>query len=59
MHVGFEVETDCRVGADRVVYDVPRGYRVRGLYVHPRTGLLRWQEWRASRPKPPQFRKMT
>jgi hypothetical protein len=47
-HVLAEIETDCYVGGDRRVYSNNRKYRtgerpVRGLYVHPKTGVIREQ----------------
>ena len=47
-HVISEIETDCYVGADRLVYSNRRRYLnteipIDGLYVHPRTGLIREQ----------------
>jgi len=47
-HVISEIQTDCYVDADRVVYSNRRRYLnteipVDGLYVHPRTGLIREQ----------------
>jgi hypothetical protein len=41
-HVKLEVELNCFIGKDGEVYRP--GYRpVKGLYVHPKTGLLSWQ----------------
>jgi hypothetical protein len=54
-HVRWEIETDCYIGADRLVYSTRCGYApsrvpVDGLYVHPKTGLVREQrrtrKWR-------------
>jgi hypothetical protein len=50
-HVMWEIETDCYIGEDRVVYSNRRRYLhgdgpVRGLYVHPKTGLIREQRSR-------------
>jgi len=50
-HVNAEIETDCYVGADRLAYSNRRRYLnteipVDGLYVHPRTGLIREQRRR-------------
>jgi hypothetical protein len=48
-HVMSEIETDCHIGEDRVAYSNRRtflrhgGYPVDGLYVHPKTGLIRDQ----------------
>jgi hypothetical protein len=47
-HVLAEIETDCYVDGDRRVYSNNRKYRtderaVRGLYVHPKTGVIREQ----------------
>lgn len=47
-HVGWEIETDCYIGDDRLAYSNRRTYQllelpVNGLYVHPRTGLIREQ----------------
>ena len=47
-HVMAEIETDCYIGPDRLAYsNTPRFLRrhgpVKGLYVHPRTGLIREQ----------------
>ena len=47
-HIISEIETDCHVGADRLVYSNRRRYLktetpVVGLYVHPGTGLIREQ----------------
>ena len=39
-HLEQMVETDCWIGPDRTVYERPRGWRVNGFYVHPRSGLL-------------------
>jgi len=46
-HVQSEVSLRCYVGEDGVVYEQPgwgKPRPVRGLYVHPRTGLLRWKD---------------
>lgn len=49
-HARQFVSTDCRVDADRKVWTLDRhwgrdGWQlVEGLYVDPRTGLLRWRE---------------
>jgi hypothetical protein len=57
-HVFWEVERDCRMDGRVALKSVDRrwrGGRVEGLYVHPRTGLLRWQAPLPSpRPQPPQ-----
>ena len=50
-HVRWEIETDCHIGADHLAYSNRRRYLnteipVDGLYVHPRTGLIREQHWR-------------
>jgi hypothetical protein len=45
-HALSEVERDCRMDGRVALRSVERswrGHRVEGLYVHPRTGLLRWQ----------------
>ena len=47
-HVTWEIETDCYIGDDRLAYSNRRRYvstdiPVDGLYVHPRTGLIREQ----------------
>ena len=47
-HVRWEIETDCYIGADRLAYPTRRMYGLRdvpvhGLYVHPKTGLIREQ----------------
>ncbi|WP_395795177.1 hypothetical protein [Aquimonas sp.] len=45
-HVFWEVERDCRMDGRVALKSVDRSWRdgrVDGLYVHPRTGLLRWQ----------------
>ena len=47
-HVRWEIETDCYIGADRLVYTTRCTYAlspvpVDGLYVHPKTGLIREQ----------------
>ena len=47
-HVLAEIETDCYIGGDRLVYSNNRRYRtdefpIRGLYVHPKTGVIREQ----------------
>lgn len=47
-HVIWEIEIDCYVGADRLAYSNRRRYLrteipVDGLFVHPRTGLIREQ----------------
>ena len=47
-HVRWEIETDCYIGADRLVYTTRFTYAlspvpVDGLYVHPKTGLIREQ----------------
>jgi len=50
-HVVREIETDCYIGDDRLAYSNRRRYLhpeipVAGLYVHPRTGLIREQRRR-------------
>ena len=50
-HVMWEVETDCFIGPDRLAYSNRRPRRrgeqpIVGLYVHPRTGLIREQRLR-------------
>lgn len=46
-HVRWEVEIDCYIGADGLAYSNQRRSRfeapIEGLYVHPRTGLIREQ----------------
>jgi hypothetical protein len=47
-HVMWEIETDCYMGQDRLAYSSKRTYRlseipIDGLYVHPKTGLIREQ----------------
>jgi hypothetical protein len=47
-HVMWEIETNCYIGADRLAYSNDRTYQIielpiEGLYVHPRTGLIRTQ----------------
>ena len=47
-HVRWEIETDCYIGADRLAYSTRHTYGlsavpVDGLYVHPKTGLIREQ----------------
>lgn len=47
-HVRWEIETDCYIGEDRLAYPSRRMYGLRdtpidGLYVHPKTGLIREQ----------------
>jgi hypothetical protein len=47
-HVMWEIETDCYIGEDRLAYPNKRTYHlsefpVDGLYVHPKTGLIREQ----------------
>ena len=46
-HVWMEVENDCVIGPDGLIYqNNPRAFnkfwRVRGLYIHPKTGILSW-----------------
>ena len=48
-HVLAEIETDCYIGADRLAYRNNRRYSfgehpVVGLYVHPKTGVIREQK---------------
>jgi len=48
-HLRWEIETDCYMGADRLAYPTRRTYGlsevpVHGLYVHPKTGLIREQD---------------
>ena len=50
-HVMSEIATDCYIGEDRLAYSNNRRFRisedpVNGLYVHPKTGLIREQRWR-------------
>jgi hypothetical protein len=47
-HMMREIETNCYIGADRLAYSNNRTYQlaelpIEGLYVHPRTGLIRTQ----------------
>lgn len=72
-HARGEVKLECEVGVDRKIYATTGWWRhrhrapVEGLYVHPHTGLLRWQEpigakqWRAEqderRPAPKLLRR--
>jgi hypothetical protein len=47
-HVMWEIETDCYIGEDRLAYSNDRTYHlseypIDGLYVHPKTGLIREQ----------------
>lgn len=47
-HLLAEIEIDCCIGSDRRVYSNNRKYSlgehpVRGLYVHPKTGVIREQ----------------
>ncbi len=47
-HVMWEIETDCYIGTDRLAYSNNRTYGagnwpIVGLYVDPRTGLIREQ----------------
>jgi hypothetical protein len=47
-HVMWEIETDCYIGANGLVYSNDRTYHlseypIDGLYVHPKTGLIREQ----------------
>lgn len=47
-HIQGEIEIDCFIGDDRLVYSSRRRYGpgdvlVDGLYVHPKTGLVREQ----------------
>jgi hypothetical protein len=44
----WEIETDCYIGPDRLAYRNNRKYGrgdwpIVGLYVHPKTGLIREQ----------------
>ncbi len=50
-HVMWEIETDCHIGPDRLAYSNRPRFRhqrgpIDGLYVHPRTGLIREQRIR-------------
>ena len=54
-HVRWEIETDCYIGEDRLAYSNDRThglseYPIEGLYVHPKTGLIREQR-RSRRPR--------
>jgi hypothetical protein len=47
-HLRAEIETDCYIGSNRLAYSNDRkhcrGERpIRGLYVHPKTGVIREQ----------------
>lgn len=47
----WEIETDCYIGPDRLVYSNNRKgghaeWPIVGLYVHPKTGLIREQKRR-------------
>lgn len=49
-HVRWEIETDCCIGDDGRAYTNNRKYGrgerpIVGLYVHPKTGLVREQTW--------------
>lgn len=51
-HVMLEIETDCYIGDDGLAYTNNRKYifrtcerPIRGLYVHPKTGLIREQPY--------------
>jgi hypothetical protein len=53
-HVMLEIETDCYIGDDRLVHSNNRRYHldespIEGLYVHPKTGLIREQRRRLRR----------
>ena len=53
-HVMLEIETDCHIGEDRLAYSNRRTpalseWPVNGLYVHPKTGLIREQHPRWKR----------
>lgn len=53
-HVMWEIETDCYIGADGLAYSNIRKYSrgewpIVGLYVHPKTGLIREQTRRKAR----------
>ena len=53
-HVMQEIDTDCYIGEDRLAYSNTRTYRlsecpVDGLYVHPKTGVIREQHPRRKR----------
>ena len=44
-HVWIEVARNCTIGSDGKVYPNPkygRHFPVRGLYIHPKTGILSW-----------------
>jgi hypothetical protein len=50
----LEIETDCYIGDDRLVHSNNRRYHldeypIEGLYVHPKTGLIREQRRRLRR----------
>jgi hypothetical protein len=50
----WEIETDCYIGANGLAYSNNRKYSrgewpIVGLYVHPRTGLIREQTRRKVR----------
>ena len=53
-HVMWEIESDCYIGEDRLAYPNSRRFMraevpVIGLYVHPKTGLIREQRRRRPR----------
>lgn len=53
-HVQWEIESDCVIGGDGLAYSNRRRFLhgeipVDGLYVHPRTGLIREQRRRRRR----------
>jgi len=46
----WEIETDCYIGEDRLAYSNRLSdWPVKGLYVHPKTGLIREQHPRRKR----------
>src|SRR5262252_4664364 len=48
-HLEMMVETNCWIGADRNVYSYGWRYRVNGFYVHPKSGLLCFQQRQSAR----------
>ena len=53
-HIKWEIQTECYIGADRLMYSRRYGLGripIKGLYVHPKTGLLREQRRPRRRPR--------
>ena len=48
-HLETMVETNCWIGVDRNVYSYGWRYRVNGFYVHPKSGLLCFQQRQSAR----------